>query len=248
MFKFFFNRNEFSFKDIGLKCDVHSHILPGVDDGAGDIAASSAILQKMVDAGVERAILTPHVSSGLFPNKAPFLKLELERLKASLDPEISSKISLHLASEYMIDEDFETIEDLLTFRGKRILVEMSYSQRSINLQETIFRLVEDGYEPVLAHPERYVFYFGRKQPSNLEEIEKLRDMGCLFQLNVMSLTGAYGPASLDNIKYFLDHDFYSYIGTDIHSVTQIDHFEHFKVSASQFEKVRALALANEELF
>lgn len=248
MFRFFTQRNKFGFKDIGLKCDIHSHILPGVDDGSGDISTSLAILRKMSDMGVERFVLTPHVSSGLYPNRAEMLKLELARLQSSLDADLRSKIQLHLGSEYMIDEDFLAIDEKLHYQNKRILVEMSYSQRSINLLDVIFQLVEDGYEPVLAHPERYTFYYGYKRPSAIEELEKLIDMGCMFQLNIMSLTGAYGPASLSNLKYFLDHDWYSFVATDVHSPSQLDHFTDFKVNPAQFEKVRALAQANEQLF
>ena len=248
MFVFFVQRDRFEFKDIGLKCDIHSHILPGVDDGSGDISTSLAILRKMNDMGVERFVLTPHVSSGLYPNSAEMLKLEFARLQSSLDADLKSNVQLRLGSEYMIDEDFLSIEEKLCYKNKRILVEMSYSERSINLLDVIFQLVEDGYEPVLAHPERYTFYYGYKRPSAIEELEKLIDMGCLFQLNIMSLTGAYGPASLANLKYFLDHDWYSFIATDVHSPSQLDLFTNFKVSSAQFEKIRSLAQANEKLF
>lgn len=248
MFGFFFNRQKYSFKDIGLKCDVHTHILPGVDDGAADTATSVAILSAMYGAGVRKFFLTPHVSSGMYQNGPDSLRLAFDRLLPALPAELRNNITLRLASEYMIDEDFLDIEEKLTFSDNRILVEMSYIQRSMNLFEVIFQLQEDGYTPVLAHPERYVFYYGRKTPSALDELEKLKDMGCLFQLNVMSLTGAYGTGSLNNLKYFLDRDWYSYIATDIHSPLQFAAFSDFKVNASQFEKVRALAAANEELF
>lgn len=249
MFRIFANKNRYSFADIGLRCDVHSHILPGVDDGAGEFSDSLAILQAMHAAGVERFILTPHVSGGLFPNKAPELRLRFDHLVATLPEELGSQITLHLASEYMIDEFFDEQTDLLYYNDRHILVEMSYGVRSLNLLETVFRLVQEGFTPVLAHPERYIFYYGgRRGPRNVEELEQLQEMGCKFQLNIQSLSGAYGPDSLVNLKYFLDHGWYSYLASDIHAARQMARYTDFQVSPAQFEKVRELAQNNESLF
>lgn len=248
MFRLFANRNRYSFADIGLRCDVHSHILPGVDDGAGDFAASLEILRTMHAAGVERFVLTPHVSGGLYPNKASELKLRFDHLVATLPEDLASQISLRLGSEYMIDEFFEEQTDLLYYNNRHILVEMSYGVRSVNLLDTVFRLVQEGFTPVLAHPERYVFYYGRRGPYDVEELEQLQEMGCKFQLNIQSLSGSYGPESLTNLKYFLDHDWYSYLASDIHAARQMARYTDFQVSPAQFEKVRELASNNEMLF
>ena len=249
MFRFFANRNHYSFADIGLRCDVHSHILPGVDDGAGEFAESVAILRAMHERGVERFVLTPHVSGGLYPNKASELRLRFDHLVSTLPEDLAGKISLRLGSEYMIDEFFEEQTDLLHYNNNHILVEMSYGVRSVTLLETIFRLVQEGYVPVLAHPERYIFYFGgKKRPRGVEELEQLQEMGCKFQLNIQSLSGAYGPDSLANLKYFLDHDWYSFVASDIHAARQMARYADFQVSPAQFEKVRELANNNEILF
>ena len=249
MFRFFANKNHYSFVDIGLRCDVHSHILPGVDDGAGEFADSVSILTALREAGVERNILTPHVSGGLFPNVATNLRSRFEELKAALPAEFKAEETLRLASEYMIDEFFDEQKDLLYYNNRHILVEMSYGVRSVNLLESIFRLVQEGFTPVLAHPERYVFYFGgRRGPRDVEELEQLQEMGCKFQLNIQSLSGAYGPDSLTNLKYFLDHNWYSYLGSDIHAARQMARYTDFQVSPAQFEKVRELASNNESLF
>ena len=249
MFRIFVNRNHYSFADIGLRTDIHSHILPGVDDGAGAFADSVAILTTLRAAGVERNILTPHVSGGLFPNVAADLRVRFEELKAALPTEFKAEETLRLGSEYMIDEFFEEQTDLLYYGNRHILVEMSYGVRSLNLLETVFRLVQEGFTPVLAHPERYVFYFGGKRgPRDVEEWEQLLEMGCKFQLNIQSLSGAYGSDSLANLKYFLDHDWYSYVATDIHAARQMARYTDFQVSPAQFEKVRELASNNESLF
>ena len=249
MFRFFVNRNRFSFADIGLRTDVHSHILPGVDDGSGEFSESAAILTALRKAGVERNILTPHVSGGIFPNTASDLRKRFADFKTALPPDFSAEETLHLGSEYMIDEFFDEQKDLLYFNNRHILVEMSYGVRSLNLLETVFRLVQDGFTPVLAHPERYVFYFGgKKGPKGAGELEQLQEMGCKFQLNIQSLSGAYGPESLANLKYFLDHGWYSFIATDIHARRQMERYTDFQVTPAQFERVRELARNNESLF
>lgn len=233
--------------DIGLKADIHCHILPGVDDGAKDADKSLAMLKSLADKGVEKVVLTPHVSSGSYPNETEMLKLEFERLKSVMDEDLKGRLRLYLAAEYMIDENFEDIVGPLCYPDRSILVEMSYSSRSVNLLETVFNLVQNDYEPILAHPERYEFYFGGREPYNVAELEKLIDMGCRFQMNIMSLTGAYGPASMSNLLYFLEHGWYSFIATDLHSLNQLELLNGFKLTDRQFEMVRELASNNEKL-
>lgn len=243
-----FKKKAYSFMDIGLKTDIHCHILPGVDDGSRNLKNSIAMLQALSDKGVGRIVLTPHVSSGLYPNRSDVLKLEFERLKAALPADLKGKINLYLAAEYMIDEDLEGQQELLCYPDKSILIEMSYSNRSVNLLDTVFRLVQDGYEPILAHPERYEFYFGGREPNNVAELEKLIDMGCRFQMNVMSLTGAYGPASINNLLYLLERGWYSFIATDAHSLNQLDLYNGFKIKDHHLEMIQKLAANNETLF
>lgn len=234
--------------DIGLTADVHSHILPGVDDGSPDFAQSIAILTKLKDLGVRRFTLTPHVSISMFPNNSPDLRERFARFLAQLPEELAG-LSYHLGSEYMIDESFAGIKDHLCYPDGHILIEMSYYERSREIKEAVFNLQMDGLKPILAHPERYVFYqkvFDRKK--GVSELQTLCDMGCALQLNVMSLTGAYGERSMGIVKWLLANDLYSYIGTDVHAVGQIDHFQNFQISEKEMEQVRQLARNNESLF
>ena len=234
--------------DIGLTADVHSHILPGVDDGSPDFAQSIAILTKLKDLGVRRFTLTPHVSISMFPNNSPDLRERFARFLAQLPEELAG-FSYQLGSEYMIDESFAGIKDHLCYPDGHILIEMSYYERSREIKEAVFNLQMDGLKPILAHPERYVFYqkvFDRKK--GVVELQTLCDMGCALQLNVMSLTGAYGERSMGIVKWLLANDLYSYIGTDVHAVGQIDHFQNFQISEKEMEQVRQLARNNESLF
>ena len=244
----FKKKPHYGFMDIGLTADVHSHILPGVDDGSPDFEHSIAILTRLKELGVKRFTLTPHVSVSMFPNNSPDLRERFARFLAQL-PEEFAGLSFHLGSEYMIDEAFSGIEDRLFYPDGHILIEMSYYERSREIKDAVFNLQMDGLKPILAHPERYVFYqkvFDRKK--GIPELKTLCDMGCAMQLNVMSLTGAYGERSMGIVRWLLENDLYSYIGTDVHSSGQIDHFHDFQISEKELEKVRQLARNNESLF
>lgn len=238
-----------SFADIGLTTDAHSHILPGVDDGSPDVEESVAILTELHRLGVRKVILTPHVSRTMFPNTAADLQERFEAFLPRIPEDLRSDLTLHLASEYMVDEFFATSGDRLCWPDGHILIEMSYFERSREIRDTIFNLQLDGFKPVLAHPERYVFYqtaFDRKE--GVAELRDFFDAGCRLQLNVMSLTGAYGEPSLDIVRWLLDHDMYSYLGTDVHACRQIGHFTGFRITDAQLEKVRQLARNNETIF
>ena len=247
---FFKKKPDYAFMDIGLKTDVHSHILPGVDDGSPDVQESTAILSELQRLGVERSIFTPHVSRSMFPNTAPDLRALFAAFIPSLPEEIRSGMQFHLASEYMVDEFFAGLDDRLYWPDGRILIEMSYYERSREIRETIFNLRMEGRQPVLAHPERYVFYQKRfdRRSGKVDELEELVDMGCELQLNVMSLTGAYGPASLAIVRWLLDAGMYRFIGTDVHARRQLDHFTGLQVNAAQMDKLRQLARNNDTLF
>ena len=248
----FFRKKEETrtFMDIGLTADVHAHILPGVDDGSPDAEESVEILRELHRLGIRKSVFTPHVSRALFPNTAAGLKENFDRFVQTLPTELRQEMQFHLASEYMVDEFFGTSDDRLCWPdGRHILIEMSYYERSREIRETVFNLRMEGLQPVLAHPERYVFYqhaFDRRK--GVPELEELCDMGCELQLNVLSLSGAYGEASLAIVRWLLDHDMYHFIGTDVHSRQQTDRFSGFRLSDARMDKVRQLARNNESLF
>ena len=243
-------KETFSFMDIGLTADVHSHILPGVDDGSQDAEESVAILEEMHRLGIRKVIFTPHVSRSMFPNSAADLQARFEAFIPTLPETLRQDMRFHLASEYMVDEFFAASSDRLRWPdGRHILIEMSYYQRSREIRDEIFNLQMEGMLPVLAHPERYVFYqkvFDKKK--GVAELEEFFDAGCKLQLNVMSLTGAYGEGSMAILRWLLDHDMYSFLGTDVHARRQIDHFNGLQITAAQLDKVRQLARNNETLF
>lgn len=230
----FFHKAKYTIRDIGLKSDIHCHIVPGVDDGARTPEDHAKMLQAMKEAGIERMIATPHVCKSLYPNYASDLRAVY---KDTL-----------LAAEYMVDDDFREMssDPLLYPDRKHILIEMSYFERSRNILDEIFRLREMGLCPILAHPERYRFY--QESPAGMAELEKIVDMGCQLQLNVMSLTGVYGPGSKTILRNLLTHGMYSYIATDLHSARQLEMMNRFYVKESWLDLLHSLCLSNEALF
>ena len=202
--------------DIGLTADVHSHILSGVDDGSPDFDHSVAILGRLHELGVRRFTLTPHVSRSMFPNEAADLRERFARFKTQLLPELAG-LDYHLGSEYMIDEFFSGISDRLGYPDGHILIEMSYYERSREIKDVVFNLQMEDLTPILAHPERYVFYqkvFDRKK--GVEELKTLFDMSCAMQLNLMSLVGGYGKPVQIKAQSLLQKGYYTFYGSDLH--------------------------------
>jgi len=166
--------------------DIHSHLLPGIDDGASDIENSIEFILKLRSFGIKNLITTPHVLGNIYPNSSITIKEKLKEVQKELIKRKIEDVSLRAAVEYILDEEFcKWLEnkDILTLKDNYILIEMSYFNPPINL----FEIQLKGYKPILAHPERYNFYH-----NDLKNYYKLKKVGCLFQLNLLSLTERYG--------------------------------------------------------
>ena len=200
-------------------CDIHNHLLPGVDDGFQHPSHALAAIRRMAEAGCRELVFTPHLNPDVDPHMT---EARLREAYGTFAPQIPAEwgMATSLAAEYMVVKDFEQRADdssLLTYPDGSILIEMSYFFGSENLEETVFALNMAGRKPILAHPERYLYL-----ADSLKTFNQLRDMGCRMQLNCMSLTGVYGPASLKILNYLLDNAMYSFIATDLHTMTQLE--------------------------
>ncbi len=197
-------------------------------------------MEGFVSLGYKKVITTPHVRPDYFPNTTEILKAGFAELKKAVEAS-GLTIEVELAAEYFVDFDFlkkvET-EELLTFSGNHVLIEISTFSPPPNLFETVFQLRIKGYQPILAHPERYVYY------SNLEAFEKLKDFGCFFQMNILSLAGHYGKEVKELSNRLLKKGMIDLLGTDMHHVR---HLESLKQLASVNEKVMKLLHGNEFL-
>ena len=194
--------------------DIHSHLLPGIDDGAQDLETSIALIQKMASYGIKNFITTPHILGDVYPNTPEIINSKLKEVRDALKKRNISDISISAAAEYMMDEKFTEIMEkgeLLTLKDNLVLVEMSYFSPPINLYDMLFQLQLKGYKPILAHPERYNSYH-----TNLENYYQLKRAGCLFQLNLLSLTEHYGKHVKKITEKLLKENMYDFVGTDTH--------------------------------
>lgn len=201
--------------------DIHSHLLPGIDDGARDLNKSIELIKKMRSYGIKNFITTPHVLGDVYPNSSNTIKEKLKEVKSRLKEEGITDINIDAAAEYMMDEQFMKLlekDDILTLRDNYILVEMSYFSAPLNLYDVLFEIQLKGYKPILAHPERYNFYH-----NDFESYYKLKTAGCLFQMNLLSLTPQYGKNVQQVTKKLLKLNLYDFVGTDTH------HSKHLKL-------------------
>lgn len=194
--------------------DWHSHILPGVDDGVRTFEEAISILQRFEELGVKRIWLTPHIMED-YPNSTDFLKQRFSELCSRYE----GGIELNLGSENMLDNIFGKrldADDVLPLENKHLLVETSYFNPPLELDSMFNKIMETGYQPVLAHPERYIYM-------NRDVYKSLKNRGIKFQLNLTSLIGKYGKEAQKKSQWLMNNGYYDFSGTDIHSNRLFDY-------------------------
>ena len=200
--------------------DIHSHLLPSIDDGAENMEDSIALIKSMRSYGIKNFITTPHVLGEVYPNTPENIKYQLTKVQQALLTHDMQDISISSAAEYMLDQQFSELleeDDLLTLKDNFILVELSFFNAPFNLFDLLFQIQLNGYKPVLAHPERYNFYH-----NDFQNYYKLKNAGCLFQLNFLSLTEYYGKKVQQISKHLLKLGLYDFVGTDTHHKRHLD--------------------------
>jgi protein-tyrosine phosphatase len=199
-----------------VKTDMHSHLLPGIDDGAETLNDSLQLINGLQQLGFQQFITTPHTMWDMYKNTPATISTAHEIFKSHL-----KEVPVRAASEYFLDDHFDEMlqqgQSLLTITGKMVLVEFSFVSPPINLKEKIFNLQIKGYTPILAHPERYQFFATQKKIYH-----ELKDMGCLFQLNLLSLSGYYGKISADLALWMIEQKMINLVGTDLHHQRHLD--------------------------
>jgi tyrosine-protein phosphatase YwqE len=226
------------------KTDIHSHLLPGVDDGVATEDDTLRCLQQFADWGIERVITTPHVSQDWFPNSYDTLIKGRDTLQA-LVARHELNLTIDIAAEYLLDDRFLELLDsgqLLSFGKERyVLIENGWSAAPYFLETILFRIQTKGYTPILAHPERYTYYF-----SMPHELEKIREAGCLFQLNWGSLTGRYGGKVKQQAQQFLKQKWVDFIGSDLHRPSDLRSLETL-FSSPDYKLLQQQPLRNQDL-
>jgi tyrosine-protein phosphatase YwqE len=224
--------------------DIHSHLLPGVDDGVADWEQTLACLRQFAEWGIQKVVTTPHVSRDWYPNKVADLKRGQRTLQA-LAEEHHLPLTIEVAAEYMLDDFFPELlqsGEVLTFGGPHyLLVETGWAAAPFALESTLFRIQTHGYTPLLAHPERYSYYHDDEAG-----LARLREMGCLFQLNWMSLTGRYGRRVRKQAGLLLQRGWVDFIGSDLHRPTDLPTLEAL-FAADEYRLLRDQPLRNQSL-
>ncbi len=196
-----------------LGADMHSHFLPGIDDGAKDINDSLLLLKTMAELGYKTIITTPHIFVDYHPNTTETIGAALAITQQAIK-ENNIDITLRAAAEYYLDDYFSQLMDkepLLAIYNNEVLVEFSMMFEPPDLAQTLFKMQTSGYKPIIAHPERYQFFH-----RNLDKYRELKDRGCLLQLNMLSIAGYYGAAVKTVAEQLLEKGMYDYCGSDAH--------------------------------
>ena len=236
-----FVSNKITVRESGLLegfCDYHCHLLPGVDDGVEELDETLQILREWESVGMKEVWLTPHIMEDI-PNEPS----ELKKRFAGLQKAYHGSIKLNLAAEHMMDGTFlPRLEEngvllINENENKRLLVETSYYIPPMNMEAMIDCIKKKGYEPLLAHPERY-------QYMDKKDYRYWKEKGVLLQLNLPSLVGAYGPDVQYKAEWLLRENMYDYCGTDTHSLQQVDFFLDGVISQKTVKRLLAIAFSN----
>lgn len=227
-----------------LKVDMHSHLIPGIDDGSRSMDQTIGMLLRFVELGYKKVITTPHILFDYYKNTPEIILSGLEEVRAEVK-KLNIPIEIDAAAEYFYDEHFVDLienEKLLTFGENNVLFEFSFGTKPKNIDELIFNLKSKGYQPVLAHYERYL-YFLRE---GVEPARKFREQGVHIQMNLNSLTGHYGPEIKRQAELLVDNDLIDYLGTDCHRIDHLDILQN-NLDRKHFKKLNEMTFRNSDL-
>lgn len=207
--------------------DIHNHILFGIDDGCINIDESIILLKQMQKIGFSKIVLTPHYIKGTTQvsnnlEKEYKLKLLKEKIK-----ENKINIDLYLGNEIFITDDIIKLlhnENVSSINKSRyVLIELPFENEIIGLVDILYELKYNKLIPIIAHPERYIYF-----QNNISKITELREEGILFQINYASILGLYGRKAKKTAKNLLKNDCVDFFGTDIHSPKKTYVLDNFK--------------------
>lgn len=237
----FFKQNKIKESSL-IACDVHSHLIPALDDGVKTIDEAIETILLLRDRGFKRIITTPHIYWDIYKNDFNTISEGANRLNSSLQQN-GIDIKIDFAAEYYFDHWFfnevKTNQPLLTFGNKHLLFETNYLTEPYQLKTLVFDLVTAGYKPVLAHPERY-------QYMTLEKADDLKTRGVLLQLNLLSIAGFYGKGAQNMAQQLINYKMIDLVGSDCHNPIQAKYLDE-SFSNKFYRKVIDLPLLNYQL-
>lgn len=202
-----------------IRVDLHSHLVPGIDDGAADMEQSIALIKGLHALGYRKVITTPHVMGDYYKNTTQIITQGVEKVREELD-KIGLDMEIQASAEYYLDENFQQLiadKDLLPFGDNYILFELPFVSEPPNIGQVVFDLQLAGYTPVLAHVERYPFWY-----KDTAKYHELLGKGVLFQLNINSLSGHYSPMTQKVAEQMIEQDMFHFIGSDTHHMGHVN--------------------------
>lgn len=248
MFKFLFKSGKVSPDLSFIGVDMHSHLLPGIDDGLQEVEQSVDFIRDLQELGYSKLICTPHILSDLYPNSRETILPKLDIVREALQ-KANVDVQIDAAAEYMMDHDFAQVitstvkrQELLTIRKDHILVEMSYLAPSPNVEQIIFDIRMLGLKPILAHPERYSYYHGQ-----FDQYERFKDLGCSLQVNLLSLSGGYGPEVRKTAEKLFKNQMVDFVGTDMHHGRHLSMLKDLATRKEFYDLLKTADLKNKTL-
>jgi protein-tyrosine phosphatase len=213
-----------------LHADMHSHLLPGIDDGSPDMETSIELIKGMKELGYKKLITTPHIMWDIYKNTRAIVTEKLNEVKSKLKEE-QIDIEIEAAAEYFIDEHLSELlekkEPLLSFGNNLVLVEFSMVSQPFEWKKILFEMQIQGYQPVIAHAERYSYL-----ERNKSFYDELKNAGYFLQLNILSLSGIYGNSVTELARYLTKKGYYDLVGSDLHHSRHLDALRNPSVFSS----------------
>ncbi|MGM9821941.1 MAG: tyrosine-protein phosphatase [Muribaculaceae bacterium] len=223
--------------EIFFHTDIHCHLVPGIDDGQKEAEPASELVEREKGWGIDRIFATPHVTQDTYENTPGTIQPAFDLLKEAVGRK-GIGVELHYSAEYRMDNFFlQQIKagNLRPFPNNFLLVENSFVQEAWNLDKLLFDLRVKGYIPVLAHPERYAYYWAKRN-----RYQQLKDAGILFQVNVLSLAGHYGKQVRKVAEELMTNGWIDFLGTDMHNSEHADALDHYFASKNFLHHARQL--------
>lgn len=201
-----------------LQVDMHSHLIPGIDDGAKSMDDTIAMLAKFESMGYRKVVTTPHVYSDCYRNTPEIIKSGLANVQQAASS-VGLSITIEAAAEYYCDEYFMDLiknGEILSIGKKYVLIEFPFMSEMNDWNSYVFQLQAKGYIPIIAHFERYTYWHG-----SVEVAKEMKEQGCMIQLNINSLTGHYGPDVKKQAERMIDAKFVDFLATDCHRIQHL---------------------------
>lgn len=220
--------------------DIHNHLLPGIDDGSASSVETAELIEDLGKININKFIATPHNIESVWENDNDTIQSTFQALEEQLPINLQNRI-LSCSSEYMLDLRFQKLLNdnlIIPLQDNYILVEMSYLAAPLNLYEILFDIQNMGYRPILAHPERYNFLH-----ANIKAYKKLKQVGCLFQLNLAAIVGYYGMNVKAAAEELLSEQLYDFSGTDVHHKRHVNALQK-EFTTKQIDELKRILTAN----